>query len=91
MRKFIITYIPIKKYGVNLKQNATVTINNETGNIGVDAKSALNSFINVFGSLKKNEVFSIQEIDENGNSIGEPILPTGDVATVPYMRKTNKY
>ena len=32
-------------------------------------------FTKVHGNLKKNTINFIQEVDENGKSIGEPIIP----------------
>lgn len=38
-----------------------------------DSASAMSAFIAHNGNLKKNEVTSIQEIDNKGNPVGEPI------------------
>lgn len=86
MRKFIITYAPIVKYGNPVIGNTKISVSKPTGDIGHDVKAALNIFIASNGGLEKNEVFSIQEIDDNGKSIGEPILPTGDTSIIPTKK-----
>ena len=86
MRHFIFTWAAIEKHGKAIMRNNKITVLNTTGDIGHDAKSAVNIFTANFGNLKKNEIFSIQEVDENGKSIGEPILPTeGENAIVPSI------
>ena len=86
MRHFIITYEPINKYGKTIQRSNKVTVSKTTGDIGKDAKAALEIFIRSFGNLKKNEVFSIQEVNAEGKSIGEPILPTSENSIIPTGR-----
>lgn len=85
MRKFIFTYKELNKYASDNSFNRVVTLSKATGDIGIDAKNALGIFIASTGNLKKNEIISIQEIDENGKSIGEPITPQGDNGMVPIV------
>ena len=53
---------------------------------GIDAKAAVGIFINAIGSLKKNEIIEIQEIDENNKPIGEVIKPMDNTSIVPTGR-----
>lgn len=57
-----------------------------TGDTGRDAKTATELFCKSFGNLKKNTILSIQEIDEKGKAIGEPIIPTEENSIVPVKR-----
>jgi len=86
MRTFLITYKELKKYSTDMELHRVVKISKETGDIGIDAKAALGVFINSTGTLKKNEIISIQELDEQNNPIGEPIKPVGEDAIVPTGR-----
>ena len=86
MRTFKITYIKINKYNNGILYNSTVSISNPTGDIGRDAHSALNVFIATIGSLKKYDVLEIQELNDEGNPIGEPIKPMDDSSIVPYRK-----
>lgn len=72
MRYFLITYKTIKDGN---EHSLKVTVSRPTGDIGIDAKSALGLFIVARGSLKKNDIISIQEQDKEGKDIGLPILP----------------
>lgn len=88
MRTFDITWRESKKHSIERTNRINVT--NPAGDIGIDAKAALNLFISAFGGLKKNEIISIQEIDvETGAFIGEPIKPvdTDEPVILPYKRK----
>lgn len=70
-RDFIITF-----EGKGIERNVIVRVKNADADIGVAAQYALNSFISSFGSLKKNKIIKMQEIDpETKENIGEPILP----------------
>lgn len=85
MRSFIIKWRENKKYA--LERENLINVTKDTGDIGIDAKAALNLFCANFGNLKKNEIISIQEIDANGESIGLPITPTsGESNIVPYKK-----
>ena len=85
MRSFIIKWKENKKYA--LERENLVDVTKDTGDIGIDAKDALNLFCANFGNLKKNEIISIQEVNEKGENIGEPIVPTSDEnSIVPYKK-----
>lgn len=77
MKFFIITWIENKKNSIQ-RQNSVMS---------TDAKSALDVFIKNFGNLKKNIIISIQEVDKNGDFIGEPIVPADETSIVPVRRK----
>ena len=51
-----------------------------------NAKAAVGIFINSIGSLKKNEIIEIQEIDENNKPIGEVIKPMDNTSIIPTGR-----
>ena len=53
------------------------------GDVGQAAKAATNVFTKNFGNLKRNNIISIQEVDEKGNKVGEPIVPQEDTSIVP--------
>lgn len=86
MRTFLITYKELKKYSPDMELHSVVKISKATGDIGIDAKAALGVFINCTGSLKKNEIISIQELDENNKPIGEVIKPMDNTSIVPTGR-----
>lgn len=86
-RKFLFTWKPISKYGNETERHNIITISNGTGSIGADAKAATDLFCKGFGSLKKNDIISIQELDENGSEIGEPITPMDNTNMMPVKHK----
>ena len=83
MRHFLFYYTDLRS-GMDLKRK--VILSKSTGNISIDAKNALGVFINSTGTLKYINVNEIQELDKDGNAIGEPIKPMGDNAIVPTKR-----
>lgn len=86
MKNFLITYKDKKKYSGDIEKHKKVILSNDTGEIGVDAKAALGVFINSTGTLKKIDIVSIQELDDEGNFVGLPIVPDDDKdAIVPSM------
>lgn len=85
MRKFIFTWYENVKFGAPMERKNTISVMNR-GEIGLTAKAATEVFTKNFGSLKYNTIISIQEIDENGNPVGEPIIPTEDSSIVPTGR-----
>ena len=85
MRKFIFTWYENVKYGTPLERKNTITVKNK-GDIGMTAKAATEAFTRNFGSLKYNTILSIQEIDADGNPIGEPITPQEDSSIIPTGR-----
>lgn len=56
------------------------------GDVGQAAKAATNVFTKNFGNLKKTTIISIQEINEKGEKIGEPIVPQDKTSIVPTGR-----
>lgn len=85
MRSFIIKWKENKKHSI--ERENLITVSRESGDIGIDAKAALNLFCANFGNLKKNEIISLQEVNENGEHIGLPITPTSDEnKIVPYKK-----
>lgn len=86
MKKFLFTYQPISKYGLGDERHNIVTVSKTTGDIGKDAKYALGIFMARTGTLKKNNIVSIQEINEKGEFVGEPIKPTEGSAIIPTGR-----
>ena len=86
MRKFLISYTPINKYNNGITQHSLIELSKETGNIGTDAKNALNIFIARNGNLKKNNILSIQELDAMNFPIGESIVPMDNTSIIPTGR-----
>ena len=82
MRKFIFTWYENVKYGKPVERKNTISVINK-GDIGATAKAATNVFTKNFGSLKCNTIISIQEINENGDAVGEPITPQEDSSIIP--------
>lgn len=80
-RIFDIIWKENKKY--NAIERKTIVSIKGTDDLATDAKAALNVFISINGNLKKNEIISIQEVNEFGKPIGEPIKPTNDESIVP--------
>ena len=85
MRKFIFTWYENVKYGKPVERKNTISVINK-GDIGMTAKAATEVFTKNFGSLKYNTIVSIQEIDENGAAVGEPITPQEDSSIIPTGR-----
>ena len=67
MKTFEILWFKNEKYGNPIERKTII----QSG----DAQSALQVFMNANGNLKKNTVISIQELDKEGNPVGEPIIP----------------
>lgn len=63
-----------------------VEVPNASTEIGIAAKSALQIFSEVNGSLAKVDVLSIQEVDMLGNAVGEPIIPDADNSVIPTKK-----
>ena len=83
MRKFSISWQEKQKFGEPSIRISNIILSKSTGDIGKDAKAALNILISNFKSLKYIDVINIQEIDKEGNPIGEPIKPMEDTSIVP--------
>ena len=86
MRKFSISWQEKQKFGEPSIRTSNITLSKPTGDIGYDAKAALNILCNHFGNLHKIEIHAIQEIDEEDNPIGEPIKPIGESSVVPVSK-----
>lgn len=84
-RTFIFTWQENKKYN-SLERKNTIMVPNASEDIGLAAKAATEVFTKTFGNLKKNTIKSIQEINENGEFVGEPITPQDEVSIVPTGR-----
>lgn len=85
MRKFEVTWYS-KKDKAKIERHNTVMVSKPNGDIGKDAKAASEIFCATFGSLKKNEIVKLQEIDDAGAPIGEPITPMEDSSVVPVRK-----
>lgn len=68
MKTFEILWFKNEKYGNPIERKAVIQ--------STDAQSALQVFMSANGNLKKNTVIHIQELDKEGNPIGEPIVPS---------------
>ena len=67
MKNFIFEWFENIKFGdPTIRKNAVHARN---------AQDATASFIRTFGNLKKVTINFIQEVDNKGNNIGEPIIP----------------
>ena len=78
MKNFIFEWFENIKFGEPTIRKNTVHARN--------AQDATAAFIRTFGNLKKNEIVSIQEIDKNGNPIGEPIVPMEGSSIIPIAK-----
>jgi hypothetical protein len=78
-RTFLITF----KQKDGNERKRVVMVSNPSGDIGKDAKTALGIFIASTGTLKKNEIVFLQEIDKDNKPVGEPITPVQDSSVVP--------
>ena len=67
MRHFIFEWFENKKFREPAVRKNTVHARN--------AQDATAAFIRTFGNLKKVTINFIQEVDNKGNNIGEPIVP----------------
>lgn len=83
MKKYLITYKVLKKYGGGDPLHRVVIVSKVSGDASKDAKAALGIFIASTGTLKRNEIISIQELGVDNKPIGEPIVPMGENAIVP--------
>ena len=86
MRKFSISWQEKQKFGEPSIRTSNITLSKPTGDIGYDAKAALNILCNRFGNLHKIEIYAIQEVDEENSPIGEVIKPIGESSVVPVSK-----
>ena len=84
-RIFDFTWYKNVKYGEPMVRTNRIMVAND-GDVGRAAKAATNVFTKNFGNLKKNTIISIQEINEKGEKVGEPIVPQGETSIVPTGR-----
>jgi hypothetical protein len=70
MKTFEILWFKNEKYGNPIERKVVIQSS--------DAQSALQVFMSANGNLKKNTVIHIQELDKEGNPVGEPIVPTDE-------------
>ena len=81
MRRFEIAW----KDNINeFERKTKVVVSKSTENLGEDCLKAISIFQHIFG--KSTEILSLQELDENKNSIGEIIKPIGDSTIVPIKK-----
>ena len=85
-RLFRFTWYKNEKYGESLTRHTFITVSPATGAIEKDGKRAVELFCNEFGSLKYNSIVKIQELDEDGNQIGEDIVPQEGSVIVPTAK-----
>ena len=74
MIKFQFTWFKKEKNPIERKNVITVTRN--ITDIEKAAESAMNTFISTFGSLKRNEIVSIYQLNKDGEPFGEAITLT---------------
>ena len=86
IRNYTIEWYPTKD-GEKFKRSTFLRLSKPIGQTKYDAKAALNIFTSQFGSLKKNTIIRIIEMDENGQ-IGEDITPVNndENAIIPIAR-----
>ena len=58
----------------------------DSAELSIGAKGATDLLCRTLGNLNKNEIVSIQQIDKDGNPIGEPILPMEGSTIVPIAK-----
>ena len=69
-KTFEILWFKNEKYGNPIERKVVVQ--------SIDAQSALQVFMSANGNLKKNTIIHIQELDRNGEPVGEPIVPENE-------------
>ena len=85
-RVYAIDWYPTKD-GESVSRKTMIRISKPTGKTEIDAKAALGLFTTSCGSLKRNTIIRIKELDENGEQIGEDITPsTEENAIIPSGR-----
>ena len=70
MKTFEILWFKNEKYGNPIERKTVIQSS--------DAQSALQVFMSANGNLKKNRVIHIQELNKDGNPVGEPIVPENE-------------
>ena len=85
MKKFCFTWYKNEKYSTPIERKTEIS--SPVDDLASAAKQATVIFTKLNGSLKANTIVSIQEIDAEGNPIGEPIIPTEEEMIVPVKKK----
>ena len=74
-RKYLIEWVENNKY-LPMPRQTIINLSNPSGNVSEDGKRAIDIFMSYNGSLKKNKILKIKELDEKGKQIGEDIIPS---------------
>lgn len=74
MIKFQFTWFKRERNPIERKNVVTVTRN--ITDIKEAAESAVNTFVSVFGNLKRNEIVSIYPLNKDGEPFGDAITLT---------------
>ena len=82
-RIFDFTWYENVRFGQPKVRTNRVMVASNNSDIGQAAKAATNVFTKNFGNLKRTTIVSIQEINEKGEKVGEPIIPQDDTSIVP--------
>lgn len=85
IRNFVFNWYENVRYGTPIERKNTIQVT-KTSDLGHDAKKATDVFCKGFGNLKKNTIISIQEMNDKGEPIGEPIVPTEENSIVPFKK-----
>lgn len=85
-RNFVFKWYENVKYGTPITRVNCILVSKGTGDIGRDAKLATDLFCKSFGNLKKNTIVSIQELNEAGKPVGEPIIPAEKNSIIPEKK-----
>lgn len=85
-RTFVFKWYENVRYGTPVERENSVLVTKPSGDIGHDAKAATELFCKSFGSLKKNTIISIQEMNDKGEPVGEPITPADENSIVPFKK-----
>ena len=84
--KRIFNFIWYKNERYRIMERESLITVISTGDIGYDAKQAVEVFCKTFGNLKKNTIISIQEVNEKNEPIGEPIIPMNENSIIPIKK-----
>lgn len=84
-RTFVFNWYENTRYGEPIKRKNSIMLGG-TSDIGHDAKNATELFCKNFGNLKKNTIISIQEINDKGEPVGEPIIPADENSIIPFKK-----
>ena len=85
-RTFTFKWYENARYDSPIERTNSILLPAATGDVSRDAKAATEIFCKSFGNLKKNTIISIQERDEKGGLVGEPIIPSEENSIIPTKR-----